>query len=265
MDELFAQTFVGPGSGRKPVTLVVGFLFQIVGVGIMVLIPMLFLDVLPSAAMKHVLIAPSAPSAPPPPSGNQPRVQKVTPRQFDPGKLQAPGKIPAKVTLIIEEAPLNIAGNNQPGVPGGIPCGRPGLPPCGTTPGGLPWGIPAVPAEVPPPPQRRAAAPPPAPIAPAVPPRVAVGGRVQAAKLIAQVAPVYPEMARRIRLEGVVNLNAVIGADGRILNLTAVSGHPWLVKAALDAVQHWRYQPTTLNEQPTEVVTTIEVRFTLNR
>lgn len=58
-------------------------------------------------------------------------------------------------------------------------------------------------------------------------------------------------------------LAALIGPDGRIRNLRVISGHPLLTQAALDAVRHWRYQPTLLNGDPVEVDTTVEVRFVL--
>ncbi len=60
-------------------------------------------------------------------------------------------------------------------------------------------------------------------------------------------------------------LHAIIGTDGRILELHAVTGNPWLVRAALDAVQQWRYQPTLLNGEPVEVETTITVSFIMER
>ena len=44
---------------------------------------------------------------------------------------------------------------------------------------------------------------------------------------------------------------------------SVVSGHPLLIQAALDAVRNWRYRPTMLNGQPVEVITTIDVNFTL--
>jgi protein TonB len=57
----------------------------------------------------------------------------------------------------------------------------------------------------------------------------------------------------------------VIGKDGTIQNLTLVSGHPLLIPSAQDAVRQWLYQPTTLNGEPVEVVTTIDVNFTLSQ
>jgi protein TonB len=47
--------------------------------------------------------------------------------------------------------------------------------------------------------------------------------------------------------------------------LKVISGHPLLVKAALDAVKQWRYQPTILNNTAVQVATTIDVNFTLSQ
>jgi protein TonB len=60
-----------------------------------------------------------------------------------------------------------------------------------------------------------------------------------------------------------VEFEAVIGKDGTIEDLKLLRGHPLLVKAALDAVRRWRYQPTLLNGEPIEVVTEITVNFKL--
>ena len=62
-----------------------------------------------------------------------------------------------------------------------------------------------------------------------------------------------------------VKLNAIIGRDGTIQNLTVVSGHPLLVPSALEAVKQWVYAPTLLNGEPVEVVTQIDVNFTLSQ
>ena len=44
-----------------------------------------------------------------------------------------------------------------------------------------------------------------------------------------------------------------------------MSGHPLLAPAAIEAVKQWRYQPTLLNDEPVEVITQIDVNFTLSR
>ena len=104
-----------------------------------------------------------------------------------------------------------------------------------------------VPAQAPPPPQR---------------PRT-IGGDVLEARIINRVIPEYPPLARQARVSGIVHLVGVIGRDGVVKSLEVVSGHPLLVKAALSAVQQWRYRPTLLNGQPVEVSAPITVSFTL--
>jgi len=92
-----------------------------------------------------------------------------------------------------------------------------------------------------------------------------VGGDVQMAKLIRQVKPEYPALARIARIYGVVHLVGVIGKDDTIQNLQVISGHPLLARAALDAVRGWIYKPTLLNGQPVEVTAPIDVNFTLSQ
>ncbi len=104
------------------------------------------------------------------------------------------------------------------------------------------------------------APPPPAPRTP-----VKVHKDVMAARLIHRVTPVYPPLAKMTGRSGDVELRAIIGIDGRIHSLTVISGHPLLIEAAKQAVLQWRYQPTLLNGEPTEVDTFITVKFVLER
>src|SRR2546428_234034 len=67
--------------------------------------------------------------------------------------------------------------------------------------------------------------------------RITVGGNVQASKIVSRVAPVYPDLARQARIQGIVRLEAIISIDGRVTDLKVISGHPLMVQAALDAVQ----------------------------
>lgn len=97
------------------------------------------------------------------------------------------------------------------------------------------------------------------------PASIRIGGDVLAAKILGRVQPVYPQMARTARIEGVVRLLGVLNRDGRIESLQVISGHPLLVQAALEAVRQWTYSPTYLNGVPVEVQAPIEVRFTLSR
>lgn len=101
--------------------------------------------------------------------------------------------------------------------------------------------------------------------APATQARIRVGGNVQSTKLVSQPKPVYPALAKQARIQGAVNLRAVIGKDGAVEDLTLISGHPLLAPAAEDAVRQWVYQPTLLNGNPVEVETQIDVNFTLTQ
>jgi TonB family protein len=94
-------------------------------------------------------------------------------------------------------------------------------------------------------------------------PTIRAGGNVQQTKLVSQPRPVYPLEAKQAHIQGVVQLSATIAKDGTVRNPEVISGHPMLVQAALDAVRQWVYQPTLLNGQPVEVVTQIDVSFTL--
>ena len=82
--------------------------------------------------------------------------------------------------------------------------------------------------------------------------------------LIFRVQPVYPALARQVRIQGSVQLRAIISKAGTIENLAVVSGHPMLVKSAIDAVRQWRYRPYLLNGDPVEVETEVTVNFLLS-
>jgi TonB family protein len=97
------------------------------------------------------------------------------------------------------------------------------------------------------------------------PRQVNISGAVAAGHLIRKVAPNYPEAMREIRLTGVVVLQAAITKDGHVRDLEVISGPKGLQQAAMDAVQQWEYKPYLLNGEPVEVMTTINVVFTLNR
>jgi len=85
--------------------------------------------------------------------------------------------------------------------------------------------------------------------------RVQVAQGVSLGLLVHKVTPVYPAAARQDHVQGVVLLRAVIGKDGRIQELTPISGPKELVGAAIGAVQQWRYKPYMLNNEPVEVET----------
>jgi periplasmic protein TonB len=81
------------------------------------------------------------------------------------------------------------------------------------------------------------------------------------AQLLNRVEPVYPRIAAVSGIQGQVKLHAIIARDGSIQSLNAISGHPLLVRAALEAVEQWRYRPYVLNGETVEVETFITVNF----
>jgi protein TonB len=103
----------------------------------------------------------------------------------------------------------------------------------------------------------------PKPVPDAEPVPTRVSGGAQAAKLIARVVPAYPKLALQIRVSGSVHLLGIIARDGHIRDLRVIDGHPMLQQAALEAVRQWVYRPTFLNGQPVEVEAPIEVNFAL--
>jgi len=255
---MFEQTFVeGVGKTNKTWTVLVSFVAQIILIIIAVLIPMIYFDALPQTQLTSFLVAPPPPPPPPPPPAATPQVKvvKIIPRQFDAGRLMAPKTIPKEIAQIKEEelpppsAGVGVVG----GVPGGVAGGA-----AGGVLGGILGAVP------------QAAPPPPPPVKkeepkPATPQRIRVGGNVQQAKLVRQPRPVYPPLAKQARIQGVVKLNAIISRDGTIQNLQVISGHPLLTPAAMEAVKQWVYAPTLLNGEPVEVVTQIDVNFTLSQ
>lgn len=97
----------------------------------------------------------------------------------------------------------------------------------------------------------------------ALPTRIRMGGNLQAAALIHMVQPKYPKSAKKDHIQGTVVLHAIIGKDGTIQQLEAVSGPLELIPYTLEAVKHWVYKPTLLQGQPVEVDTQSSVVFTL--
>jgi TonB family protein len=91
-----------------------------------------------------------------------------------------------------------------------------------------------------------------------------VGGEVTRPVKVHSPAPVYTEIARRARVQGLVVIQAVIDRDGNVVSAEVLRGLPMgLDQAALDAVRQWRYEPATLRGRPVAVTFTLTVRFEL--
>ena len=74
----------------------------------------------------------------------------------------------------------------------------------------------------------------------------------------------YPSLARQMKVQGSVLLQAFVSADGGIRELRVLSGPPILVSAAAEAVRQWRFKPYLQNGQPVETQAKISVNFTIN-
>jgi protein TonB len=111
-------------------------------------------------------------------------------------------------------------------------------------------------------------APPPPPLPPAPAPRgpVRIGGQLTAPALLKRVEPIYPDLASAAQLTGLVILEATVGADGCVESVRVLrSRHPFLDKAAVDALKQWQYTPLVLNAIPTPFVLTVTFNFSVTR
>jgi protein TonB len=234
---LFSDSLLGPPEAkRRTWTTIFSFSFQCLLIGMLVIIPLMFTDVLPKAQLLTFLVAP------PPPAAQAPiKVIRQT-DVLNTGQLRTPTRIPQKIEMIKEEeAPPPMAAGVVGGVPGGIPGGQLN---------GVIGGIVS---------SSNAAAPLVAPM----PKRIRVSQGVIQGQCIHRVEPAYPKIALAARVQGVVQLKAIISKAGDITALEVVSGHPVLVPAALAAVKQWHYRPYLLNGEAVEVETNITVTFNL--
>ena len=104
---------------------------------------------------------------------------------------------------------------------------------------------------------------PPAP-EPEGPVRFVVGGNITEPVRLGGPNPVYPEAARRARIQGVVVLECTIGKSGKVININVLRGLPLgLTEAAQSAVKKWTFKASTLNGRPVEVLYILTVRFNL--
>lgn len=95
------------------------------------------------------------------------------------------------------------------------------------------------------------------------PSRVTVPSGEMVHQLLTKVNPKYPPEAKKARIQGKVELDAVIGKTGDVENLKVISGPSELQQSALDAVRQWKYKPFLVNGNPVEVETTINVIYSL--
>lgn len=98
------------------------------------------------------------------------------------------------------------------------------------------------------------------PLSPPAVGRVIPGG-VLNGKAISKPAPAYPAVAKAARASGTVRVEIVVGQDGDVVSARALSGHPLLQEAAVNAVRQWKFAPTRLSGVPVKVSGVVTVNF----
>ena len=179
---------------------------------------------------------PAPPPPPPPPTGRakSAAASAVPTSGPDASPVEAP-------TGILPEAKVDsgVEGGVQGGVEGGV---------LGGVPGGIVGGLTS---DIPPPPP---------------PPQVErgpirTGGALLVPALVRRVAPMYPDLAMRAQVHGVVILEAVVDRDGRVEDVKVLRSIPLLDAAAVEAVRQWQYSPLFLNGKPERFIVTVTVSF----
>jgi periplasmic protein TonB len=235
-------------AGKKTSAVAASFTAQTLLVGILIALPLLYSEHLPDV---HLFIPLSLPLPPPPvaPQHEQSAAwSSSSPNRFAEARIFRPNPtadLSAIPDVALVEAPPSLTSGSDAGVPGGT----------GAASVSSMFGRDSIPQVKP-----RIAEPAAKPEKPHQ-----VGGDVQAAKIVKKVVPIYPPLARQARVSGTVQLIGVISRDGTIQQLQVVSGHPLLVRAALEAVRQWIYRPTLLNGQAVEVIAPIDVIFTISQ
>jgi protein TonB len=217
-------------SSRKWYTLPLSFLVHTSVLAVILVIPLIAADVLPQprTIMEFVTpYVPVVPSAPPP-------AQPVSPTPAAPttpgAPVVAPDAIGAETSVTFQPGKVETAGIE--GLVDGLDVGT-------------------IAIDAPPPVTAERVAP------------VIVGGNIKPPARTKYVAPAYPAIALSVKAQGVVIIEAIIGADGKVEQARVLRGKPPLDEAALAAVRSWEYTPTLLNGRPTPVIVTVTVNFTL--
>jgi TonB family protein len=91
---------------------------------------------------------------------------------------------------------------------------------------------------------------------PSAPPARAQEQALGTRKVINRVVPQYPQLARSMRIEGTVKLLAVVAPNGKSTSTRVMGGHPVFAKAAVDAVEKWKWTPG-----PEETREVLEIHF----
>jgi protein TonB len=217
-------------ANRKWYTLPLSFLMHSALVALLIIIPLVVTDALPAPRKLLNFMIADVPPVPVAPSAGPRRIQTDVPSSNDhAAPVEAPIGVHRESALLMTEEP----------VPGRLDGVVDGL--------GTPLGT--------------VDAPPPIREAVVEPVRLSSGFKLPAR--IKDVPPVYPEIARKARVQGVVILEAIIGVDGKVQQARVLRSVPLLDQAALNAVQSWEYTPTMLSGRPIPIIMTVTVQFRL--
>jgi periplasmic protein TonB len=222
-------------SARRGWTTFASFTFQALALSLLLLIPLFSIQGPPRLEWLRTLVAPTRQVSTPPPQVVQSHANTFS--NVAGNHILMPTHIPQHAVQITEVGPppqIGVGNSDRSGpyIPGAIQVDGPTMPILAAKP-------------------------------PAVTQRQFKTSTWAEGNLVRKVQPTYPPIARAAHIQGLVQLHAIISKEGTIENLIVESGHPMLVKAALDAVSQWRYRPYLLNHEPVEVETEITVNFTL--
>lgn len=239
------EAVVTPGAGvgaRSRYTVPLSLAGHGAAVAAIAITPLLVQAALPAppSALTYVNYMPLLPPEPPRPS--VPRPDRPAP---------ATALVSASAPVLVIDAPPADPMADPVGFDsaGGVSCGIPGAPCAG---GGRLGGW-----------FETDLTPPPPPDPPAIQTPIRVGGAILPPAKVHHVAPSYPAIARMSRVQGLVIVEATIGADGAVTDARVLKSVPLLDAAAIDAVRQWRFTPTRLNGVAVPVVMTVTVQFTL--
>jgi periplasmic protein TonB len=238
IDSNWAQT------SRRGWTTIASFALQAAVVGMLLMLPLIYTEGLPQLKLlaSPGMVAPAPPPGPPPEISPARRSEAPVSNLQD-GVLMGITRIPRAIPAIDDGG---IAPSDN--APDWTVIGSTGINRSGP---GVPFALNGNSNWVPPAPK---------PVGHA-PLRLS---NVMQGYLVHKVEPTYPALARTARIQGSVELRAIISKEGTIENLRVVSGHPMLAQAALEAVRQWRYRPYILNGEPMEVDTQVTVNFVLS-
>jgi periplasmic protein TonB len=246
---MFEQAMLSNANGgRRAWTTGLGFAGQASLVGFIALVPMIWPEAIPKPQALLTLLTPPAPVAPPTTTTVRPRAGRTI---FERPLFTMPTTLPKTIATVVDD-PADVVG------------AVPGVDHATGEPNGLLTSILNSHATTPAPPAM-VKGPMANPAVETTAPRRIRTSSIELAHILHRVEPLYPQVAKMVHVSGSVELTAIVGTDGHIRELKALSGNPLLIKAALDAVSQWIYAPPVLNGERVEVIAPITVNFRLDR